>query len=39
MPIAVESSWDRELNTSQSWPMRCIQVPTLDTSAPANQMR
>ncbi len=39
IPTAVASSSVSWVSTSQSWAMRCIQVPTLETIAPANQMR
>ena len=38
-PTAVASSSVSWVRTSQSWAMRCIQVPTFDTSAPANHRR
>ncbi len=34
MPTATPDPPDRS-STSQSWATRCIQVPTLETSAPA----
>ena len=39
VPTAVALCRVSTVSTSQSWPMRCIQVPTLDTSAPAAQSR
>ena len=39
VPTAVALCWVSTVSTSQSCPMRCIQVPTLDTSAPAAHSR
>jgi len=39
MPSAAASWFVRSVSTIQSWAVRCIQVPTFDTRAPANQMR
>ena len=39
MPTAVALWFVRWVSTSQSWAVRCIQVPTLDTSAPAAHNR
>ena len=39
MPSAVALLWVSSASTSQSCAVRCIQVPTLDTSAPAAQTR
>ncbi len=38
-PTAVASSSVSSVRTSQSWAMRCIQVPTFETTAPANHRR
>ena len=38
-PTAVALLWVSSVSTSQSWAVRCIQVPTLETSAPAAQTR
>ncbi len=39
MPTAVALWSVSSVSTSQSCAMRCIQVPTFDTRAPAAQMR
>ena len=39
MPTAVAFLWVSSVRTSQSWAVRCIQVPTLETSAPPAQTR
>ena len=39
MPMAPASCSVGWSNTSQSWAVRCIQVPMLETSAPMNQIR
>ena len=39
MPMAVALLWVSWVSTSQPCAMRCIQVPILDTSAPAAQTR
>ncbi len=38
-PAAVPSWWVSTVRTSQSWATRCIQVPMLETRAPAVQSR
>ena len=38
-PMAVAFLWVSWVNTSQSCPMRCIHVPTLDTMAPLAHIR
>ena len=39
MPTAVALWSVSSVSTSQSCAMRCIQVPTLETMAPANHIR
>ena len=39
MPMAPASWSVRWSKTSQSWAVRCIQVPMLEISAPMNQIR
>jgi len=38
-PSADAFWWVSWVSTSQSWAVRCIQVPTLETSAPAAHSR
>jgi hypothetical protein len=38
-PTAEALWWVSWVSTSQSWAVRCIQVPMLETSAPAAQSR
>jgi hypothetical protein len=39
MPTAAASWSVSSVSTIQSWAVRCIQVPTFETSAPANHRR
>ena len=39
MPTAVALLWVSWVRTIQSWAVRCIQVPTLDTIAPTAHVR
>ena len=38
MPSAAPLPWDSS-STSQSWAIRCIQVPVLETTCPAANSR